>query len=72
MQKVFNLLALTSFIVSVTTVVGGVYLYNNRETLIESVKENILKEIIPQTFPTDVNSVSPGNTPLPSVPNSPF
>ena len=72
MQKVFNLMALTSFIVSVTTVAGGVYLYNNRESLIETVKENIVKGILPQSLPTDVNSVSPGNTELPTIPNSPF
>jgi hypothetical protein len=43
MQKLINLLALASFGVSAAVVGGGAYLYLNRESLIESAKEQAIK-----------------------------
>ena len=43
MQKVINVLALTSFIVSGAVVAGGAYVYLNKDAMIESAKERITK-----------------------------
>ena len=41
MQKVINVLALSSFVVSAAAVGGGVYVYLNKDAMIESAKEKI-------------------------------
>ena len=41
MQKVFNLMALTSFVVSVTIAAGGFWLYKSRDVMIENAKEQV-------------------------------
>ena len=43
MQKIVNVLALSSFIVSTAIVSGGVYVYLNKDAMIESAKEKITK-----------------------------
>ena len=43
MQKVINVLALSSFVVSAAVVSGGVYVYLNKDAMIESAKEKIAK-----------------------------
>ena len=43
MQKVINVLALSSFVVSAAVVSGGVYVYLNKDAMIESAKEKITK-----------------------------
>ena len=43
MQKVINVLALSSFVVSAAIVSGGVYVYLNKDAMIESAKEKITK-----------------------------
>ena len=43
MQKVINVLALSSFVVSTAVVGGGVYVYLNKDAMIESAKEKITK-----------------------------
>ena len=70
MQTLINILALSSFVVSAVTVGGGVYVYTNKDSIIESVKENIMGELLPGELPTgDVNSIpSVGETPTPSLP----
>ena len=40
-QKIINVLALSSFVVSGAIVGGGVYVYLNKDALIESAKEKI-------------------------------
>ena len=42
MQKLINVLALSSFVVSLTVVGGGVYLYVQKDAIIESVTEKAL------------------------------
>ena len=71
MQKLINLMAVSSFVVSGVVVFSGFYLYSNRETLIKSVKENITKELIPTSIPTDVNNIKPIDTNSSPIP-SPF
>ena len=41
MQKVINVLALSSFVVSAAVVGGGVYVYLNKDAMIEDVKEKV-------------------------------
>ena len=47
MQKLINVLALSSFLVSATTVGGGVYLYLNKDALIEKAKSQVMESILP-------------------------
>ena len=42
MQSLINLLALTSFVVSAAVVGGGIFLYTNKDTLIEKAKGQLL------------------------------
>ena len=41
MQKIINVLALTSFAVSAAVVGGGTYVYLNKDAMIENAKEKI-------------------------------
>ena len=45
MQKLINVLALSSFLVSAAVVGGGVYLYSNKDPLIEIVKGQVIESI---------------------------
>lgn len=83
MQKLINVLALASFCVSAGIVGGGYYVYTQRDAYVESVKENITKEIQGIIEDTLVNSLNssvpevPGVTEVPStegssIPSIPF
>ena len=43
MQKLFNVLALSSFVVSAAVVGGGIYVYLNKDAMVENAKEKITK-----------------------------
>ena len=45
MQKLINVLALSSFLVSAAVVGGCVYLYSNKDPLIERVKGQVIESI---------------------------
>ena len=45
MQKLINLLALTSFGVSAAIVGAGAYVYLNKDAMIESAKEEAIKQV---------------------------
>ena len=47
MQKIINVLALSSFAISLTVVGGGVYLYTQKDAIIDNVKSNIMKSVMP-------------------------
>ena len=47
MQKLINVLALSSFLVSAAAVGGGVYLFTNKDALIKEVKEQVMDSILP-------------------------
>ena len=47
MQKLINVLALSSFLVSATAVGGGVYIYLNKDALIEKAKSQVMESILP-------------------------
>ena len=50
MQNLINVLALSSFIVSAAVVGSGVYIYTNKDPLIEKAKEQVM-ESISETLP---------------------
>ena len=78
MQKLINVLALTSFAISAGVVAGGTYVYLEKDNLVESVKENITKEIegiVGDALVDGLNSgvpevpgVESGGTSIPSLP----
>ncbi len=45
MQKIINVLALSSFVVSAAIVGGGVYVYQNREAITENVKSQVMEGV---------------------------
>ena len=47
MQKIINVLAIASSVVSLTVVGGGVYLYTQKDAIIDNVKSNIMKSVMP-------------------------
>ena len=78
MQKLINVLAVVSFAVTAGIVAGGTYVYLEKDNLVESVKENITKEIegiVGNALVSGLNSdvpevpgVESGGTDLPSLP----
>jgi len=48
MQKLFNALAVVSFVLSASAVGAGAYVYLNRETLIEQAKREIMEAVMPK------------------------
>ena len=48
MQKVINVLAVASFVMSASAVGAGVYAYMNRETLIEQAKREVMEAVMPK------------------------
>ncbi len=65
MQKLINVLSVVSFAVSAGVVAGGTYVYLQKDAMIESVKENITKEIQGIVGDALVDGL---NTSVPSVP----
>ena len=80
MQKVINVLALASFCVSAGIVGGGYYVYTQKDAYIESVKENVTKQIQGIVEGALVNSLNSGVPEVPgdtetegsSIPSVPF
>ena len=46
MQKIINVLAITSFVVSGAVVGGGFYLYSQKDAIIEDIKEKALENVL--------------------------
>ena len=44
MQKIINVLSIASFVISASIAGTGIYVYANKDSLIESVKEKIMKQ----------------------------
>ena len=45
MQKVFNVLSVLSFLTSTAIVAGGVYVYTQKDAIIERVKEEAMSQV---------------------------
>ena len=67
MQKLINVLALSSFAISITVVGGGVYLYTQKDAIIDNVKSNIMKSVMPSIGGGITNAIP--DTTGPVVPN---
>ena len=73
MQKLINVLAVTSFVVSGAVVGSGVYLYFNRASIIDGVKSKIMESVTGSLgdlggglVPDIGNPMSESSAPLPS------
>ena len=70
-QKIINVLAISSFVVSVSVVGGGVYLYTQKDAIIEDIKEKALGSLgkgISSALPNVVEGVMSETTGLPIPP----
>jgi len=47
MQKIINVLAISSFVICLSAVGGGVYLYTQKDAIIENVKSKVMKAVMP-------------------------
>ena len=62
MQKLINVLAVSSFVVSASIVGGGIYVYLNKDAMIESAKEKVTKaatEAIAGALPGLIDAAMP-------------
>ena len=66
MQKIINLVALLSGLVSLTTVAGAVYLYKNADTMIEDARGKVIEEVT-ETIPKIVKGLMPNVPELPKA-----
>jgi len=69
MQKVFNLMAAFSFLVSGASVAGAWYLYKNADVMIEQAREKAVEEIS-EAIPGIVAGLMPEMPEVPEVPSS--
>lgn len=70
MQGLFNLMALSSFVVSAGIVGGGVYLYNNKDKIVTDAVDNAkaaVTEEITKALPGIIDSV----VEIPEIPEIP-
>ena len=47
MQKIIKVLAISSFVISLSVVGGGVYLYTQKDANKENVKRKVMKSVMP-------------------------
>ena len=47
MQKIINALAISSFVISLSFVGGGVYVYTQKDAIIDGVKSKVMKSVMP-------------------------
>ena len=74
MQKIINVLAIASTVVSATVVGGGIYVYLNRASIIDGVKSKITEAVmgsVTGALPDVVGGSLPGST-GPAVPSTEF
>ena len=74
MQKLINVLALSSFVVSGAIIGGGVYLYVQKDAIIDKVKDNIKEQVlggVTDALPDMVGDAVPG-LPTTTGPALPF
>ena len=76
MQKIINALAISSFVISLSVVGGGVYLYTQKDAIIEDIKEKALGSLssgigdaLPGLVDTSIPDVTGDAMPLPKAPS---
>jgi len=70
MQKLINLLALASFGVSAAVVGAGAYVYLNKDALIESAKEEAIKQVTDTVMKAVPGMISGAMPEMPSLPKT--
>lgn len=68
MQKIFNLMALFSFLVSGASLAGAWYLYKNADIMIEEAREKVIKEVA-EALPKIVEEMMPEIPEMPEMPS---
>ena len=66
MQKIVNVLAIASSVVSLAVVGGGVYLYTQKDAIIEDIKEKAMESVLGGGLGGAVSgAVGSGGLPIP-------
>ena len=63
MQKLVNILAVTSFVVSTTIVIAGVVIYDQRENIVEGIKTQVIdgvSEVVPDMVSSAFSGLNMG------------
>ena len=77
MQKVINVLAVTSFVVSGAVVGSGIYVYVNRASILDGIKSKVMDSVT-GSLPGALGNIVPDMMPdatgpvLPTPPSTPF
>ncbi len=71
MQKLINVLALTSFVISAGAVTSATYVYPNREALVEQVKEQVAEAAVGAISSSLPSMLGVSSLPEASVPSGP-
>ncbi len=71
MQKLINVLALTSFVISAGAVTSATYVYLNREALVEQVKEQVAEAAVGAISSSLPSMLGGSSLPEASVPAGP-
>ena len=69
MQKIINVLAVSSFVISLSVVGGGVYLYTQKDAIIDGVKSKVMNSVMPDMGGAITNSIP--KTTGPAIPGIP-
>ena len=69
MQKIINVLAVSSFVISLSVVGGGVYLYTQKDAIIDGVKSKVMKSVMPNIGGGITNAIPKSTGPaIPGIP----
>ncbi len=69
MQKIINVLAISSFVISLSVVGGGVYLYTQKDAIIDGVKSKVMKSVMPNIGGGITNAIPKSTGPaIPGIP----
>jgi len=69
MQKIINVLAVSSFVISLSVVGGGVYLYTQKDAIIDGVKSKVMKSVMPDMGGAITDAIP--NSTGPAIPGIP-
>ena len=72
MQKLINVLALSSFVVSAAVVGGGTWLYLNKDVMIEDIRKKATEQVtkaITEALPGIIDAALPEMPEIPEVPD---
>ena len=69
MQKIINVLAISSFAICLSAVGGGVYLYTQKDAIIDGVKSKVMKSVMPNIGGGITNAIPKSTGPaIPGIP----